>query len=89
MNYRNILFMISMLLLVIGIAMGTAILVGYQANDSSQILRGLTQSTLATLAVSLAGIIISASRDQKERHGSAMREGFIAVSLSWMAAIFF
>ena len=89
MNYRNILFMISMLLLVIGIAMGSAILVGLFYKNSNEVLKGLTLCTALTLFTSLACVLLSTHRNRKEQDGGATREGFIAVSLSWMAAILF
>ncbi len=76
---------ISLIMLVIGIAMVSAIPVAWIMNDSREVILDLTYSSILTCVISLV-IYFLVSR-QKERHETIrFREGFAVVTLGWVAA---
>ena len=89
MNYRNIIYSLSMLMLVIGGGMFATVYVGYYCKDSDAHLLSMTFSAGATLLFSLIGILFSARGDRSSRRTSEAREGFIIISLAWLMAILF
>ena len=87
MKYRNIIFMGSVLLLVIGIAMLTAIPIAFYYNDGQRIIMSLSISAGCCLLISMIGILLSLLRRESASTHSALREGFASVLLAWLTAV--
>ena len=89
MNLRQILLSVGLLVLVIGLAMLSALGVGLWLHDSREAIHGLSVSTAACLLSSLASILLSCLCNRETAGVSPLRDGFISVVLSWLAAVFF
>ena len=87
MKYRNIIFMGSVLLLVIGIAMLTALPIAFYYNDGQHVIKSLSVSASCCLFTSIIGILLSLLRRESATTHSALREGFASVLLAWLAAV--
>ena len=87
MKYRNIIFMGSVLLLVIGIAMLTAIPIGIYYADSPDVIKAMSLSAGVCLVVSIVGVLLSLFRIESASTHSALREGFASVLFAWIAAV--
>ncbi len=89
MNYRNIIFMGSVLLTVIAAAMATAVPVGVYCNDSQFVIKRMLCSTIICFLASLVGMFFSRKRDRSSTAHTALKEGFASVLLAWAAAVIF
>ena len=89
MNTRNIFFTVGMLVLVIGLAMLTALGVGFLCHDSCESLAGMGWSCLACICGSLACLGMSCVARRRTRPTSSLRDGFLSVFISWIAAVIF
>ena len=87
MKYRNIIYMGSILLLVIGVAMLTAIPIAIYHNDGPHVVKSLSISAGCCLFISIIGILLSLLRRESATTHSALREGFASVLLAWLAAV--
>ena len=87
MKYRNIIYMGSILLLVIGVAMLTAIPIAINYNDGQHVIKSLSISAGSCLFISVIGILLSLLRRESATTHSALREGFASVLLAWLAAV--
>ena len=90
MNLRQILLSVGLLVLVIGLAMLSALGLGiFCLHDSSEAIGGLAVSTSACLLCSLICISFSWLCNREATGASPLRDGFISVVLSWIAAVLF
>jgi len=83
-NWRLVLRAVSALLIVIGVAMATAIPVAWHMGDSSGVIHGLVGCVGVTLAVAAAGLLATRGAGHFK-----LREGFAIVTLGWIAASIF
>lgn len=89
MNYRNVLYLTSILLLVIGIGLLASLGVAFVCHDSQPAIHGLVICTLACLSASVAGILFSRRESSKKSGYAVLQEGFTSVLFAWVAAIIF
>ena len=89
MNLRQILFSVGLLVFVIGLAMLSALGVGYCLHDTSEALLGLKVGTCSCILCALACVGLSYLCKRETTGASPLRNGFISVFLSWGAAVFF
>jgi len=85
-----ILFLTARMLLLIGIGIVAAMLVGWYCGDSSQVLWGFGGSAVFCLVVSLAAMLFSLKRRHALKPGqerSVLREGVLAVFNVWFVAL--
>jgi trk system potassium uptake protein TrkH len=84
MNLRAVLHAVASVMLMVGVAMLTAVPVGMLMGDTRQQTRGLLLCALATIAFSALAVVRGRARPT-----FGFREGFAVVSLGWIAASVF
>ena len=86
MNYRAIFYLCSLLLLVMGYAMASAVPVAWLMGDDKSVIAGFLFSALAVCVVSSAVFFKTRRRKNEPEFKTGAREGFLSVFLSWMGA---
>ncbi|MBQ9771963.1 MAG: TrkH family potassium uptake protein [Lentisphaeria bacterium] len=86
MNKRAIFYLFSLLLLVMGCAMATAVPVAWLMRDSGSVILRFFFSSLVVCVCSSAVFLKVRRRKGEPEFKTGSREGFLAVFLSWMGA---
>ena len=87
MNKRAIFYLCSLLLLVMGCAMATAVPVAWLMEDSPLVILRFFLSSLAVCAFASAVFFKTRRRKGEPEFKTGSREGFLSVFLSWMGAV--
>ena len=87
MNKRAIFYLCSLLLLVMGCAMATAVPVAWLMKDSMYVTFRFFLLSLAVCSLSSAVFIKTRRRKNEPEFKTGSREGFLSVFLSWMGAV--
>ena len=86
MNYRAIFFLCSLLLLVLGCAMATAVPVAWLMEDDSSVIRKFFFCSLIVCVISAIVFFKTRRKKNEPVFKTGAREGFLAVFLSWLGA---
>lgn len=89
MNYKNIIFNLSVLILVIGTGLAVSAMMGFFFQDAIADQHNMRTSAAFTLFVGLVGFTYGMKRDVLKASSSAVREGFLTVCLGWILASIF
>ena len=86
MNYRAIFFLCSLLLLVLGCAMATAVPVAWLMEDDSSVIRKFFFCSLIVCVISAIVFFKTRRKKNEPVFKTGAREGVLAVFLSWLGA---